>query len=166
MLKGKKGDAIQEGARWQPGKQGVPYISFPAFEPYQKLRHGYSTRLGGVSTGQCAEMSFSVKCGDTIEQIRENFRRMTEAIGVRASGIAGTCMRRKPTDYTTSSRRNRDKRTGNHIGLFYGRLCAVVFLRSGQTGDWSFSCRLAWNGTGNREKNRADDEGSVWNGCI
>lgn len=90
MLKGKKGDAIPEGARWQLGKQGVPYISFPAFEPYQKLRHGYSTRLGGVSTGQCAEMSFSVKCGDTIEQIRENFRRMTEAIGVREDTLVLT----------------------------------------------------------------------------
>lgn len=74
---------LGEQAHFKEGKNGVPYISFPALEAYPRLRHGYSTRLGGVSTGYCAEMSFSQKCGDTIDQIRENFRRMAEAIGVR-----------------------------------------------------------------------------------
>lgn len=60
----------------------IPYLRFPAFDRFPELRHGYSTRLSGISTGYCSTMSFSEKCGDTPEQVRENFRRMSEAIGI------------------------------------------------------------------------------------
>jgi YfiH family protein len=62
-------------------KDGVPYLSFAALEQTGLVVQGFSTRLGGVSTGDCATMNFSVSRGDTEENVRENYRRMGKAMG-------------------------------------------------------------------------------------
>lgn len=69
---------------------GVPYLYFPVLQHFPFLRHGYSTRLGGVSTGVCSSMSFSEKCGDTPAQVVENFRRISTAIGLNPSRLVLT----------------------------------------------------------------------------
>ena len=33
---------------------GVPYLSYPLLEETGAVKHGFSTKLGGVSTGSCA----------------------------------------------------------------------------------------------------------------
>lgn len=76
------GISYGKGIAYLTEQAGIPYIRFPGLDRFPELCHGYSTRLGGVSTGHCSTMSFSVKCGDTVPQILENFRRMSEAIGV------------------------------------------------------------------------------------
>ena len=38
---------------------GVPYLSFPMLEKTGIVRHGFSTRMGGVSTGVYATMNFA-----------------------------------------------------------------------------------------------------------
>lgn len=43
--------------------------------------HGFTTRLGGVSTGHLASMNLGLKKGDTVENIQENFQRLGQAIG-------------------------------------------------------------------------------------
>jgi len=68
----------------------LPYLRFPMLDRYPEVRHGYSTRLGGVSTGYCSTMSFSVKCGDEVWQVKENFRRMAEAVGVSPDSLVLT----------------------------------------------------------------------------
>ena len=35
---------------------GVPYLSYPLLENIGIVNHGFSTRLGGVSTGCCSSM--------------------------------------------------------------------------------------------------------------
>lgn len=62
----------------------VPYISFPVLTELPFIKHGFSTRLGGVSTGVFESMNFGVDAGpyrDTQENIRENYRRIADSIG-------------------------------------------------------------------------------------
>lgn len=66
-------------------KSGVPYLSFPVLSQYSFLKHGFSTRLGGVSGGVLSSMNFGSDSGpyqDTAENVLENYRRMAEALGV------------------------------------------------------------------------------------
>lgn len=61
---------------------GVPYLSFPMLEKTGIVHHGFSTRMGGVSTGVYATMNFAFLKGDDPDHVRENYRRMAKAIGV------------------------------------------------------------------------------------
>ena len=47
-------------------------------------RHGFSTRLGGVSGGDFATLNLSGTRGDRMENVRENWRRFGLAVGVDA----------------------------------------------------------------------------------
>lgn len=57
-------------------KNGVTYITFPLFSRCGKVRHLFSTRLGGVSTGDCAAMNLSFSKDSSKENVMENFRRL------------------------------------------------------------------------------------------
>ena len=61
---------------------GVLYYTFPAFEAVPFVRHGFSTRIGGVSDGVYSSMNLSFTRGDSDEAVRENFSRFCTAIGV------------------------------------------------------------------------------------
>lgn len=71
-------------------ENGVPYLSFPLLEQTGVVRHGFSTRLGGVSKGHCATMNISTTRGDEPEAIAENRRRIAAAIGVEPSDFTYT----------------------------------------------------------------------------
>ncbi|MCD8077891.1 MAG: peptidoglycan editing factor PgeF [Lachnospiraceae bacterium] len=62
--------------------EGVTYLVYSHLEESGLVRHGFSTRLGGVSEGCCASMNLSVRDGDTQENVTENYRRMALALGV------------------------------------------------------------------------------------
>lgn len=61
-------------------KDGVAVITFPLFER-AGLVHGFSTRKGGVSTGQYAAMNLGFKTGDKPESVMENHKRFAKAVG-------------------------------------------------------------------------------------
>ncbi len=63
------------------GTAEIPYMVFPALEETGVVIHGFSTRLGGVSQGDCATMNFAQGRGDDPANIRENYRRMAAALG-------------------------------------------------------------------------------------
>lgn len=63
------------------------YYSFPAFDAMKGVRHGFSTRLGGVSEGIFASMNLSFTRGDDEKAVRENFHRFCSAIGVSADDV-------------------------------------------------------------------------------
>ena len=67
-------------------KDGVVYYTFPAFDEIPFVRHGFSTRLGGVSEGIFASMNLSFTRGDEDERVRENFRRFCTPSGCPRSG--------------------------------------------------------------------------------
>ena len=66
---------------------GVPFLAFPLFENAGIVRHGFSTRIGGVSKGCFASMNLSFDRGDDPEAVRENFRRIGSALGVRCEDM-------------------------------------------------------------------------------
>lgn len=61
----------------------TPYLEYPLFRNTGIVRHGFSTRLGGVSRGCWSTLNLSFDRGDDPEAVRENFRRIGAAIGVR-----------------------------------------------------------------------------------
>ena len=61
-------------------KNGVVYLTFPKLDNLG-VCHGFSTRLGGVSTGYQESMSFSFTVGDKRENVLENYRLFCDAIG-------------------------------------------------------------------------------------
>ena len=63
-------------------KNGVTYLKYRSFEPFEKtIIHGFSTRLGGVSKGIYESMNLSFTRGDEEEAVFENYRRIAEAMG-------------------------------------------------------------------------------------
>lgn len=71
-------------------KDGVPYLVYPMLENTGVVKHGFSTRLGGVSVGHLASMNISVTRGDDLEAVAENKRRIAAAIGVRVEDMTFT----------------------------------------------------------------------------
>lgn len=62
----------------------VPYVSFPILSEIPFLRHGFSTKLGGVSTGFFSSMNLgseSIPYIDDPANIEENYRRIAKSIG-------------------------------------------------------------------------------------
>ena len=68
-------------------KNGVTYLTWPALTATGAVVHGFSTRLGGVSQGICSTMNLSFSRGDDEEAVRENYRRIAEAIGFSVDSI-------------------------------------------------------------------------------
>lgn len=69
---------------------GVPLLTYPLLERTNVVKHGFSTRLGGVSTGDCATMNISTTRGDAPEAVEENKRRLAGALGVKVEDFTFT----------------------------------------------------------------------------
>ena len=67
-------------------KKGVPYITFPSFQRLG-IRHGFSTKGGGVSKGDCATMNMSFTRGDAEEDVNTNHRLFAETIGYKVENV-------------------------------------------------------------------------------
>lgn len=65
----------------------VLYLSYPMLENTGIVNHGFSTRIGGVSEGIFSSLNLSFSRGDDEACVRENFKRMAEAIGVEADSL-------------------------------------------------------------------------------
>lgn len=66
---------------------GVEYLSYPLLEKTGMVKHGFSTRIGGVSEGVCSSMNLSFARGDKEEAVRENFRRIAAALDVKVENM-------------------------------------------------------------------------------
>ena len=73
----KKGNTVLE-EKW---KNGVLYFAFPQLSKLTFCVHGFSSRIGGVSEGEFAQMNLSFTRGDKEECVRENYRRISSAVG-------------------------------------------------------------------------------------
>lgn len=60
----------------------VLYLTYPMLEQIGLVKHGFSTRIGGVSEGYLGSMNLSFTRGDREEAVRENYRRMAKALDV------------------------------------------------------------------------------------
>ena len=62
------------------GEEGVTYLTFPLLEQHG-VKHGFATRLGGVSKGYCQSMNLSFDRGDDRKAVLENHRLFARAVG-------------------------------------------------------------------------------------
>ena len=60
----------------------IPYFCFENFSQYPAISHGFSTRIGGMSTGCYAQMNLGMQRGDLAENVRENFAIFCGMLGV------------------------------------------------------------------------------------
>lgn len=65
----------------------VPYLEYPFLRETGIVKHGFSTRLGGVSQGYFSSMNLSFDRGDDPAAVLENFRRIGSAIGVKCEDM-------------------------------------------------------------------------------
>lgn len=63
-------------------KDGVCYLTFPALTETGMVSHSFSTRIGGASEGKFATMNFGFTRGDDPVHVLENYRRMSDILGV------------------------------------------------------------------------------------
>ena len=68
-------------------KNEVTWLTYPAFEKFPGIVHGFSTRLGGVSQGIYESMNLSFTRGDDEAAVRENYRRLSAAMGFSMEDI-------------------------------------------------------------------------------
>lgn len=68
-------------------ESSVPFLKYPMLTELGVVKHGFSTRLGGVSQGCFESMNLSLTRGDREEDVRENFRRIAEEVGVRCEDM-------------------------------------------------------------------------------
>lgn len=90
-------------------KNGVTYLTFDNLKK-RGVKHGFSTRLGGVSTGVYESMNLGFGRGDSDENVRENFRRMASALDMDYERM---CLSRQT--HTTNVRIVDEKDAGNGI---------------------------------------------------
>lgn len=62
-------------------KEGVTFLTYPEFDKLPGVVHGFSTRLGGCSEGIYASMNLSFTRGDKEDAVKENYRRISAALG-------------------------------------------------------------------------------------
>lgn len=68
-------------------KGEVVYLTFPRLEETGAVLHGFTTRLGGVSKGDCSSMNLSFSRGDEEAAVYENYRRIAEAVGFSSENV-------------------------------------------------------------------------------
>ena len=68
-------------------KNHVPYIQFKNLSATGIVKHGFSTRKGGVSTGIFSSMNLNFKRGDDPDAVMENYRRMAAALNMRVDDM-------------------------------------------------------------------------------
>ena len=71
-------------------KGGVQYHTADQFTALGGVRHGFATRLGGVSQGVCAGLNMSRSELDLPSRVRENYHRLTAALGTDETKLVMT----------------------------------------------------------------------------
>ena len=60
----------------------VPVVQLKGFRDISCIKHGFTTRLGGVSTGIYESLNLGFLVGDEKENVMENYRRLGESMGI------------------------------------------------------------------------------------
>lgn len=63
-------------------KGAVSYYTIPSFEETGLVRHGFSTREGGVSSGCYSSMNLRFNCDDTRENVLKNYEIIADTLGM------------------------------------------------------------------------------------
>ncbi len=66
----------------------VAFLTFKELEKYSFVRHGYSTRLGGVSKNEFKSLNLSFSVGDDTKLVNENYDIFCSCLGVQRYNLA------------------------------------------------------------------------------
>lgn len=90
-------------------KNNVGYLTFNRLSEIDFINHAFSTRLGGVSTGEFESMNLAFNRGDDPENVMENYKRFTSAVGFDFNSLVASAQ-----DHHTVVRcvTSKDKGTG------------------------------------------------------
>ena len=69
------------------GKKELVLLQYPQLQALDMVKHCFTTRMGGVSKNEFSSLDLSFSRGDDIEAVKENFRRVAEAMEVPAGQI-------------------------------------------------------------------------------
>lgn len=139
----------------------VPFLYFRRLAKHPKIKHGCSTRAGGVSKGCFSSMNLGFGRGDSDENVCINYDRLCTAIGftkeqvVLPNQVHDTVVRRatgadcgkgivKPQDYTSV-----DAQITNEPGValaVFGADCVPVFFYDPVAGAIG-TAHAGWRGT-------------------
>ena len=59
----------------------VPYLTYKELEDISFINHAFSTKLGGISTGEFTSMNLAFNRGDDINNVTENYKIFCNATG-------------------------------------------------------------------------------------
>lgn len=59
----------------------VPYLTYNSLEEINFINHAFTTRLGGVSTGEFTSMNMAFNRGDNPQHVTENYKRFCGSAG-------------------------------------------------------------------------------------
>ena len=62
-------------------KNAVGFLTFKKLEQFKFINHAFSTRLGGISSGNFSTLNLGERNGDTHENVKENIKRFCKAAG-------------------------------------------------------------------------------------
>lgn len=65
----------------------IPFLTFEHLENTGMVNHGISTRMGGVSTGDCGTMNLSFERDSSEEAVRTNYELLGAAMGFRTDSL-------------------------------------------------------------------------------
>jgi uncharacterized protein, YfiH family len=68
----------------------TPFLYYPRLTETNLVKHCFTTKLGGVSKGYYTSMNLSFTRGDKEEDVMENYRRITQVIGLELENIVCT----------------------------------------------------------------------------
>lgn len=88
----------------------LPLLTFPSLSGTGIVRHGFTTREGGVSEGMFRSLNLSFTRGDRPEAVTENFRRVAAALGTEPDRFVFT-----DQTHTTNIRRVYEEDAGKGL---------------------------------------------------
>ena len=167
----------QEDIVCRTGRNDVPYLSFPLLESCGLVKHGFSTRMGGVSTGIYESMNLSFSRGDEEAAVMENFARFGRLsasvlpiwffpVQTHTDHIRIVTEADRGKGYHLFCRLSRYRRidygcAGTLPCYLLRRLRTALSCRSGAKSHRAFPFGMAWNGCRYRRKDGAEDGGSI-----
>ena len=149
---------------YKSGNHTVPLIESPLLQEIRLLRHGFSTRKGGVSKEHLSSLNLGFNLGDEKEKVLENFRilgslfeakpedfvltQQTHSVNVRHVGREdrGKGIFRE-RDYTDVDALMTDEE-GVILSAFYADCVPILFYYKGHRA--IASCHSGWRGTHGR----------------
>lgn len=90
--------------------QNVTFLTFNIFKNQPGLKHGFSTKLGGVSTGVFESMNLGFNRGDSDENVQKNYELMANALHMDKNRM---CLSKQT--HTTNIRVITEEDAGNGI---------------------------------------------------